>query len=114
MAGKFLNSPKFATMILYNVTLNVEDEIHDAWLEWMLNEHIPKVIETGLFQSHRMFRLLTRYEEETGTTYSVQYLLKNMADYEIYRTLYAPPLQQETHDKFGEKILAFRTLMEEV
>ena len=101
-------------MILYNVTINVEDDIHDEWLAWMLNEHIPAVIATGLFQSYRMFKLLTRFEEETGTTYSVQYHLDNIDKYEEYRQTFAPALQKETIDKWGERFLAFRTLMEEV
>ncbi|MEO8448027.1 MAG: DUF4286 family protein, partial [bacterium] len=28
-------------MILYNVTVNVDDSVHDEWLEWMKTIHIP-------------------------------------------------------------------------
>jgi len=101
-------------MILYNVTINIDDESHDEWLEWMLNVHIPKVLDTGLFRSWKMFRVITRFDEETGTTYSVQYMLDNLDKYDMYRTLYAPTLQQETFDKYGERFTAFRTLLEEV
>jgi hypothetical protein len=104
-------------MILYNLTINIEDELHDEWLEWLLNEHIPNVLATGMFESYRMFKVLNRFPEETGTTYSIQYMLKNMADYELYRTMYSPALQDETLERFGDrisKIVTFRTLLEEI
>lgn len=101
-------------MVLYNVTINVEDEHHNEWLYWMINEHIPDVMNTGMFSSYRMFKVLSRLPEESGTTYSVQYFLKNMGDFELYRTLYAPGLQKKTFDKFGEGFTAFRTVLEEI
>ena len=101
-------------MILYNVTINVDDESHDEWIDWMQNVHIPMVIDTGMFLSHKMFWLLTRFDDETGTTYSVQYQLKDLESFEKYRTEFAPALQQETMKKFGDRFNAFRTIMEEV
>jgi len=103
-------------MILYNVTINVEDALHDEWLEWMVNEHIPKVMKTGMFPSNKIFRIISRLPEETGTTYSFQYFANSIEDYEIYRTVYSPVLQQESLERFGEENLplAFRTVLEEV
>ena len=101
-------------MILYNVTLNIEDDVHDEWLLWMLNEHIPAVLETGMFRNYRMFRILTRDPQETGTTYSIQYFAETLSDYEYYRDELAPAFQAETQAKFGGKFVAFRTVLEEV
>ena len=36
-------------MIIYNVTCNVENEILQEWLQWMLEIHIPDVMQTGFF-----------------------------------------------------------------
>jgi len=101
-------------MILYNVTINVDDDSHDEWLTWMKNVHIPSVLSTGLFLSQKMYRLITKFPEETGTTYSVQYWLTDMEHFEQYRDQYAPALQKQTFQKFGDRFSAFRTLMEEV
>lgn len=101
-------------MILYNVTINVDDASHDEWLEWMQNVHIPAVIGTGLFLSHKMYKLLTRHPEEEGTTYSVQYWLKDLATFEKYRDEFAPALQKQTLNRFGDRFSAFRSLLEEV
>ena len=103
-------------MILYNVTINVEDQLHDEWLEWMLNTHIPKVMEAGMFRTYKMFRLISRQPEETGTTYSIQYFADSLEKYDIYREVYAPALQQQMLERFGASNLpvAFRSVLEEV
>ena len=99
-------------MIIYNVTLNIEDDIHQEWLEWMRKVHIPEVLSTGLFNGYRLCRLLD--VEDAGTTYSVQYSCNSLDDYKMYKAEHAPRLQQETFRKFGDKFVAFRTLMEVV
>ena len=35
-------------MIIYNLTINLEDSIHDDWLEWMKKNHMPDVMRTGI------------------------------------------------------------------
>jgi len=99
-------------MIIYNVTINIEDASHHAWLKWMQNEHIPAVLSTGLFSGYRLCRLLD--VEDDGATYSVQYSLNSLVEYAEYKEKHAPRLQKDTHDKFGDKFTAFRTLMEVV
>ncbi len=101
-------------MILYNVTINVEDEIHDDWLDWMQHVHFADVMATGCFQSYKFFKLLTRQADESGTTYCAQYFADTHHDYERYRDTYAPALQEKTASRYGGKFYAFRTLLEEL
>src|SRR5690349_16410576 len=101
-------------MILYNVTINVEDSVHNNWFEWMKNVHLPEVMSTGKFVEYRMFRIITRQDGETGQTYSIQYFSNNLEDYLSYKEHDAPALQKKTLDLFGEKVFAFRTILEEV
>lgn len=99
-------------MILYNVTINVEQDIHDEWLQWMKDEHLPMVMDTGKFVRYGMYKILSRQEGETGVTYSVQYLAHSMDDYLNYQQNHAPALQEETRKRFEGKFIAFRTLLE--
>ena len=101
-------------MIIYNVTINVEDDAHQEWLVWMKETHVPEVMRTGLFLDHNFSKLLTRQDDETGATYVIQYLCESMEQYEKYQADFAPELQAETQKKFGGKFVAFRTLMEKV
>lgn len=101
-------------MILYNVTVNVDDSVHHEWVNWMKKEHIPEVIATGKFVEYKMFKVITRQPDETGTTYSIQYYAKTMADYEDYKNNHGPALQMKTMQRYGDKLMAFRTLLEVV
>ena len=100
-------------MIAYNVTVKVELDIHDDWLAWMKEVHIPEVLETGMFKSHRMFRLLEQ-DEQDGITYSIQYFLPGMTDYFRYQEEFAPALQKAHTDRYSGKFVAFRTIMKVV
>jgi hypothetical protein len=97
-------------MIIYNVTLSVDEPVHREWLEWMKKVHIPDVMATGLFLDSRIVRVLG--EEEGGVTYAVQYTCADMATYERYKAEHAPRLQAETQKHYGGRIAAFRTLLE--
>ena len=99
-------------MILYNVTVNIDESVHEEWLNWMKEVHIPDVMETGLFLESRIARV--HAEEEGGLTYAIGYLCENMNVYEQYQTLFAPKLQREHATKFQGKFAAFRTILEVV
>ncbi len=101
-------------MIIYNVTVNVEDEIHKDWIAWMKKIHIPEVMNTGFFLEHKIAKVITTQEDETGHTYAIQYTCDSMADLEEYQEKHAPKLQQEHGDRYQGKFVAFRTLLEVV
>lgn len=100
-------------MILYNVTVNIDSSVHDEWLEWMKTKHIPDVLATGLFIDNKIFRILPEHETD-GRTYSIQYFLNSMNDLENYQKEFAPKLQSEHSEKYKDKFVAFRTVMEHV
>jgi len=98
-------------MIIYNVTINIEEEVHEEWLSWMKRDHIPAVMNTGLFLENRICKVITTDPEETGHTYAIQYSCTNMNDLEEYQKDHGPKLQQEHTDKYAGKFVAFRTLL---
>jgi hypothetical protein len=100
-------------MIIYNVTVNIDDTVHHEWLMWMKTSHIPKVIATGSFTKYRILRVLPDDESE-GCTYSIQYYCKDLETYHQYQSQYAEELQKEHMMRFRDKFVAFRTLLEEV
>lgn len=101
-------------MIIYNVTVNIDADIHDDWLRWMKEKHIPDVMNTGKFIEYKICKVLTRQEDETGVTYAIQYTCKSMDDFEKYQKEDAPRLQQEHSNRYKDKFVAFRTLLEQV
>jgi hypothetical protein len=97
-------------MIIYSVTINIDNDVHDDWLQWMKSVHIPDIMNTGLFIENRLLKLLNVDDE--GTTYSIQYMLQSMNDYERYQQEFAPRLQAQHSQRYQDKFVAFRTLLE--
>ena len=97
-------------MIIYNVTINVDDSIHQEWLLW-IKEHIPHVLATGKFTEAKLTKVLVE-EEMGGTTYSVQYRAKSREDLDAYYKNDAERLRGDGINRFADKILAFRTELE--
>jgi hypothetical protein len=63
-----------------------------------------------MFKSYRFSKVLAN--DDTGTTYSVQYVATDMESFKLYEQLYAQKLRQEALAHFGNKFIAFRTLLE--
>jgi Domain of unknown function (DUF4286) len=101
-------------MIVYNVTCHLAISLLDEWLIWMREEHIPEVMSTGCFIESKMLRLLNNAQDDEGVNIAIQYKALNMTDYERYRDEFAPALQQKTREKYGETVLAYRSLLEEI
>jgi hypothetical protein len=49
-------------MIIYNVTTNIHESVHDQWIIWMQHKHIPEILATGKFSSARLVRVLIEEE----------------------------------------------------
>jgi len=99
-------------MIIYNVTVKIDLDVHDLWLRWMKEEHMPRVMETGCFVDKKIYRVLQEDETE-GITYALQYFANGIADYFNYKENFAADLQKEGLDLFPGKYTAFRTLLRE-
>ena len=95
-------------MILYNVTINIHESVHDQWMRWMQTKHINDVLATGKFSSARMVKVLVE-EEMGGVTYTIQYTTDSIETLQRYYDEDAARLRDEGQKLFGDKMLAFRT-----
>lgn len=99
-------------MIMYNVTVMVEEGIATTWLDWMNQHHIPEVMATGFFVSHRVCRLMEPPPEPGTVTYAIQYFCSDRQHLQAYLDQKASALRQAHQDLFGERAQAFRTVLE--
>lgn len=100
-------------MLLYNVTVGIDNDVEAEWLQWMKETHIPNVLRTGMFVSHKIYKVL--HDQEDGTTsYSIQYFAETIEHVTQYLEVFAPVLIEEHRKRFHDKHVAFRTLLEEV
>ena len=98
--------------LLYNITMNVENNIEDQWLEWMKTEHLSRVMETGHFVDYKFFRIFS--SEPEGVSYSIQFFANTMKDVQLFEGTKAPSIDADLSAKFGSKVVFFKTLLEEV
>lgn len=100
-------------MIIYNVTIKVHESINAQWLQWLKEEHIPDVINTGCF-THAVVMRLMEVDDTEGPTYAVQYHAQSKGLYNNYIENHASQMRQKGYDKWGDKFIAFRTVMQVV
>lgn len=100
-------------MILYNITFTVAIEIEEDFVSWMKGTHIPDIFATGLFLEHKFFRLLNS-PDDSVTNFSLQFYAENTQKLIEYEGRFAHALRYETQARYGEKALAFRTLLEAI
>ena len=100
-------------MIVYNVTVKVDAGIASKWLEWLQTEHITEVIGTGCFTKASILKLL-EVDETEGPTFAIQYFAESKAMYNQYIEKYAGLMRQKSYYKWGDKFIAFRSVMQVV
>ena len=100
-------------MIIYNITVKVDAVIADAWKEWQMREHIPEIMQTGLFEQYHFCRLLNQ-DDEDGPTYVTQFFATRLENYEAYIRDFAPVLRDKAINAWGKGFIAFRSLLEVV
>lgn len=96
-------------MLLYNVTVSIDEAIQEDWLKWMKEVHIPDVMATGCFIESRILRV--QGEEQGGVTYAISYLSPSEEKYNEYQERYAPTLQKEHTERYEGRFAAFRTIL---
>lgn len=98
-------------MIIYNVTIKVAAAIHDQWLQWLQEEHVPEVVGTGCF-THAVVTRLLEIDDSEGPTYAIQYHSESKALYNRYIEKYAGEMREKSFARWGDQFIAFRSVMQ--
>jgi len=101
------------TAVIYNVTVKVDEAIAADWLNWLKSEHIPEILATGCFFRAITSRLL-EVDDTDGPTFTIQYHSFSKAEYNRYIEQHAPAMRQKGFDAWGDRFIAFRSVMQVV
>ncbi len=96
-------------MFLYNVTFIVEDTIEDKWLDFLHAEYIPASINTGLFKSCQLLKIVD--SPNPGVSFSLQFVAETREKYELYKASFEPVLLGNATSLFPQQVVFFCTLM---
>jgi len=100
-------------MFIYSVTIAIDKNLEKEWLEWMIQKHIPDVMNTGCFLKYNIYQVYSALSEDLST-YNVQYLFEKVENLEKYQKEFASQLQKEHKDKFEGKFVATRTVLKKI
>ncbi len=98
-------------MILYNLTIKIDEAIKNDWLSWIQEVFIPMAMETDTFTEHRLCRLL-ELEDPDGETYALQLFCHNTEELEAFRQKEELALQSALVHRFPDQLVFFPTAME--
>ena len=96
---------------IYNVTVVVDTSIEEKWKQWIVNEHITEVMDTGMFRSY-LFTQVFPEQEQDNPSYSIQYRAADLESIKLYMQMYGPELREKSENAWGTHALAFRTILE--
>lgn len=100
-------------MILFSLTVNIDNGLEAEWLEWMRQTFIPNLWLTGFFQEKRFLRLLSN-DEEGGVTYSLQLTLESLSKYHEFEKNHFQDFRNILYGKYAGQLVDFHTVLETV
>lgn len=100
-------------MIIYQVEVSVPSELAEDWVEYMTSNHINEVVQTGLFITANLNRVLEPVVDGV-TVFRVRYVCRSLQDLATYRLEHAPALIADHTLRFGDTVQATRTVSEDI
>jgi hypothetical protein len=94
-------------MFVYNVTCSVDKEVAEEWISWMQDAYLPRLLSEGLFESCKILKVLS-HDDENTFSYAVQLYSHSIRKIEQYHT------DEQIEKRYGDRVLTYRTLLEEV
>ncbi|BDD07973.1 hypothetical protein FUAX_04050 [Fulvitalea axinellae] len=99
-------------MILYNITFNTEKSVEKVWTAWMNERYIPAVAQSEYIKEYKFLRMMHDSQSE-GETYALQLFVDDLAELETCFEKNSSILAELT-TKFGNKVVSFATMLEEI
>lgn len=93
------------------MTVKPDPAIAEKWLQWMKEEHIRDVINTGCFKHATILRLI-EVDDTDGPTYAIQYHAESKADYNRYIQQFAEAMRKKATDKWADQFVVFRSVLQ--
>ena len=97
-------------MILYNITVIIDEDIEADWLKWINQYFVPEALSSNLLVSNRLLKVLDSPNE--GRTYCLQFVADTLENYNEFTNIHATALLNTHATEFKNKSVYFSTVME--
>ena len=98
-------------MLIFNTTYLVSDDVHESWLEWVREQHIPFMLDSTYFSQPQVARVITSAKQD-GTSFSVQFRIQDMHTLKLWNKEYNSLFQENCSKQFGTEVIFFTTVLE--
>ena len=99
-------------LIIYQVTVYIEAHSESEWYRWMVDIHIPEVLNSGYFKQASIAKMIEPQGENERRGYQIRYQCDSMASLQAYQTHAAPALQKDHTQRFKGQFQAQRCILE--
>ncbi|MDR2499387.1 MAG: DUF4286 family protein [Tannerellaceae bacterium] len=100
-------------MIFYNITFLVDKELGTEGADYLRNNFIPEAICSGLLSNPCMKKVLYTPNDDSES-YAVQFHAGSIELLNAWNDDHGRRLQHRLRERFGERILCFATILEEI
>jgi len=100
-------------MIVYNTTFQVDTDIQDEFVEYLLQKFIPACTKSGLLTSPRLARVFGTDEDE-GISFAIEFTAKDLFTLEKWNNEESYSIHAPLIEKFREKIAGFSTILQTI
>ncbi len=100
-------------MIIYNTTVKVELQFVHQFVAFITKEHLVHSMATGFVSDNAFYKLLN-IDNSDGVTYCIQYKMTDIGMYNQYCMVFDNQFKEELKNKFGENLVYFSSILQEV
>jgi quinol monooxygenase YgiN len=100
-------------MIVYEVTLHVDEAVAEAYRGW-LQEHVAAMLALPGFVDARTFDVLQPALPDGRVGFCVHYRLRDQAALDAYLAEHAPAMREAGRQRFGDAFTASRRVLRPV
>ena len=101
-------------MIFYSVTYSVEQGLANDWMAWMQLAYIPRIMDSGYFDSVRFHRLIDPPPQQGTYTLNVQFSCKSLQELAAYKNDKEPEHLKLFEGRYKDKVLFFQSVLEHI
>ena len=87
-------------MVLYNITLNIDNDITEACLDYLKRFYVPQATQSGVMHSPKIHKVLPYVKNVDTLNYWIEHEGQHIS--------------KRLVERFGDKVAGFTTVLEEI
>ena len=96
---------------IYNITYHIAPEVSAQWQAW-IGEYLPQWLEQSQFSRVKLLKI--HLDQPDSEAFSLQYETEDQQVAAHFRSVLEPTYRRAVYEQFGEKVLSFGTLLQEL